>query len=255
MERTAPRYTAHGPPNERGFVHKRIIGAIGGGIKGFLGGGPLGGLKGAAGGFLGGGQGGTMVPERIPIQQVRLPIPDPRRFVPPAQLGGGGGCPPGFVFQNGRCLATVRAPTPGFGGRVQRLLPGGATGFEPDVTVQPVGAQDFGEATMGRFGAGLEPAVRSTSTRICPRGSILAVDGLCYNRRDLRNSERAWPRGRRPLLTGGEMRCITVAASAAKKLQTKQKQLMALGLLKRPAPRRAVPAGHRARLEHASGHD
>jgi len=92
-------------------------------------------------------------------------------------------------------------------------------------------------------------------TRICPRGSVLGKDGLCYNKRDIPNSQREWPRGRRPLLTGGEMRCISVAASAAKKLQRKQKQLMAMGLLKRPASRRAarLAPGHHAHVSHDGG--
>jgi len=113
-------------------------------------------------------------------------------------------------------------------------------------------------AVMGRFGAGFEPSVFMTDTRRCGRGAVLGVDGLCYNKRDLRNNERFWPRGRRPLLTGGEMRAISTASSAAKKLQRKQKQLESLGLLKRPAPRsrRALPAGHRAELRHSgSGHE
>jgi len=115
-----------------------------------------------------------------------------------------------------------------------------------------------GVPVMGRFGAGTEPAVFMTDTRRCPRRSVLGVDGICYNKGDLRNSDRWWPRGRRPLLTGGDMRAISTASSAAKKLQRKQKQLESLGLLKRPAPRtrRALPAGHRAELRHAgSGHE
>ena len=111
---------------------------------------------------------------------------------------------------------------------------------------------------MGRFGAGIEPEVFMTDTRRCPRGAVLAVDGLCYSRRDLRNSDRFWPKGRRPLLTGGEMRAISTASSAAKKLQRKEKQLQSLGLLKKPASRRArapqLP-GHRAELTHSSSHD
>jgi len=50
------------------------------------------------------------------------------------------------------------------------------------------------------------------------------------------------------------VRAISVASSAAKKLERKQKQLMELGLLKRPTrSRRAAPAGHRATLVHDGG--
>ncbi|MEE8551185.1 MAG: hypothetical protein V3T08_08030, partial [Gemmatimonadota bacterium] len=112
-----------------------------------------------------------------------------------------------------------------------------------------------GDAELGRFGAGINPAFFSTQTRRCPRGMVLGApeadgESLCYNRRDLANKERMWPRGRRPLLTGGEMRAISTASAAAKKLQRKQKQLEQLGMLKRPAPRsrRALPPGGAAAI-------
>jgi len=215
--------------DERAFVHKRIFG----GIKGFLSGGPVG----AAAGFV---SGGGKAPTVSRPSVFRRPLVPTRAAAM---------CPPGFFETPAGGCQPVAAPAlvervPGIRGAIERFIPGGATGFQVD-------GQEFGEAQMGRFGAGLEPAIRSTSTRVCPRGAVLAVDGLCYNRRDIRNSERAWPRGRRPLLTGGEMRCINVASSAAKKLQRKQKQLEQLGLLKRPSrSRRALPAGHVAQIKH-----
>ncbi len=243
----------------RGFVHKRIGGAIVGGVKGFVRGGPTGVIGGAVGGFVGGG-------------------------APAATV-----CPPGFgVGPGGQCVAAV-GRVPGVRGFLQRVIPGGETGFqttaEPtmferrirrqrrarerrglsgvvgggmgglpfDIEEQQVSQNGTGQAVVGRFGAGIEPSIRMQDIRDCPRGMVLAVDDLCYNRRDLRNSERFWPRGRRPLLTGGEMRAISTAASAAKKLQRKQKDLMKLGLLKKPAARARAPSGvtgHRATLEH-----
>lgn len=244
--------------DRRGFVHKKVGRAIVGGVTGFIGGGPGGAIGGAVGGFVGGG---------APAATVCPPGFDPT---------AGGGCAPRS--------AVVKVP--GIRGIAQRFLPGGATGFEirspfatqpiqvgrqldvieprlfgppPMITpsngraVMPAGpAAGVGQAVVGRFGAGIEPFVRTTQIRDCPRGAVLAVDGLCYNRRDLRNSERFWPRGRRPLLTGGEMRAISTAATAARKLQRKQKDLMDLGLLpKAPARRKkgAVP-GHKATLKH-----
>lgn len=243
----------------RGFVHKRIVGGVVGGVTGFLKGGPAGVVGGAVGGFIGGGA------------QIQPPV-------------GIQACPPGFDPGPGGCVARV-ARVPGFRGRLQRFIPGGATGFEVRTPFQepgaapirigqfaprpapqmlsgplngggpmPVGpAAGVGQAVVGRFGAGIEPFVRQTQIRDCPRGAVLAVDGLCYNRRDLRNSERFWPRGRRPLLTGGEMRAISTAASAARKLQRKQKDLQELGLLAKPAARRrkGAVAGHKATLTHA----
>lgn len=242
----------------RGFVHKRIIGGVVGGFKGALRGGPAGIVGGAIGGFVGGG-------------------------VPSVTA-----CPPGFIPGPGGCVAAV-GRVPGVRGFVQRVIPGGATGFEvttPGIPQTPfqmriareraarvargepaivspgrqgIQAQGVdgtqvaaGLATLGRFGAAVEPTTRMQDIRECPRGMVLAVDSLCYSRRDVRNSERFWPRGRRPLLTGGEMRAISTAASAARKLQRKQKDLQALGLLPKATARRprAAVAGHKATLVH-----
>jgi len=118
------------------------------------------------------------------------------------------------------------------------------------ITGMPAG---LGEAVMGRFGPALQPGTKTTHFRFCPRGAVLGLDGLCYNRKDIRNTDRWWPRGRRPLLTGGEMRAISIASTAAKKLQRKEKQLRQLGLLKAPPARRRqklLPPGHTATLEH-----
>ena len=110
----------------------------------------------------------------------------------------------------------------------------------------------FGGAEMGQFGAGLQPASFTTTTRVCPRGAVLGMDGLCYNKRDLRNADRMWPRGTRPLLTGGEMRCIRIASSASNKLRRKQKQLEKMGMLPKPTrrARSALPSGHHAHVAH-----
>lgn len=215
------------PNDQRGFVHKRIFRGIGG----LLTGGPLGGIA----GFLSGGR--KAPPELAPVAS---------------------GCPPGFAFVNGQCVPIVKQQA-----AASQLVSGGGgcpPGLRRDpetgqclAPFSPRGVEAFGEAQVGRFGAGLVPMIREGVTRVCPRGAVLGVDGLCYNRRDLRNSERFWPRGRRPLLTGGEMRCIGIASAAAKKLQRKQKQLEAMGMLKKPA-RRAAPkllaAGHHAHVAH-----
>jgi len=231
--------------DEGGFVHKRIFGGIKGAVGGLIGGGPGGLIGGAIGGFVGGGKG-----------------------------AGEGGCPPGFSRDaSGNCISSKALADFRLERERKKLFPspfrpvtgtpfsGGAPLPFITPTRPPTGEEGlllpFGEAVMGRFGAGLKPAVFSQQRRACPRGSVLGApepDGssLCYNKRDISNKERAWPRGRRPLLTGGEMRAISTASAAAKKLQRKQKQLESLGLLKRPAPRtrRALPAGHTATLTH-----
>lgn len=184
-----------------------------GAIKGFATGGPLGAIAGAVSGG-GGGGGRSLVPS----------------------------CGEGFYRDtNGNCQPLLGTPREGFIAEVQRFLPSGFTG-----------RQEVGAAVMGQYGAALEPGIRPTNTRVCPPKTVLGSDGLCYNRRDIRNKERMWPKGRAPLLTGGEMRCISIASRAANKLQRKQKQLIELGMLKGPPVRRQkkLAAGHHAHVAH-----
>lgn len=155
----------------------------------------------------------------------------------------GGSCPSGYTWKEGPGGGSCVSPTPGMRGRVQRALPGGRTGYD---------AAEYGEAVMGQFGAGMIPATFEGVTRRCPRGAVLATDGLCYNTRDLSNKNREWPRGRRPLLTGGEMRAISIASAAAAKFERTQKRLQRMGMIKTPRriAARRQPVAHRA---HAQG--
>ena len=238
------------PGDERGFVHRTIGRALGGIARSVIGSVPI--VGGIAGSIfdqtIGRALGSTSVPQAA-------------------------SCPPGFIATPTGCVPRA-SPALRFTG------PLAVTRRDPRITAGSVAGRPFsgafpqpteqqalirqqqglaidpaaGVAVMGRFGAGFEPEVIMTDTRRCGRGAVLGIDGLCYNRRDLRNSDRFWPRGRRPLLTGGEMRAISTASSAAKKLQRKEKQLQELGLLKRPARgRRAAPAGHRVQLTHDGG--
>ena len=213
------------PGDVRNFVHKRIIGAIGGAVGGLISGGNP--FTSAIGGFVRGGrkQGAPVTTQPFPVTFAPAP-----------------GCPPGFTRdQGGNCVPLRQPSTGGIFAPIQQLLPGGATG-----------RTEFGAAVMGQFGAALEPGFRDSSTAVCPPGTVLGIDRLCYNKGDIKNKERAWPRGRKPLLTGGEMRCISIAAGAAKRLERKTKQLQSLGMLKKPSTskRRALPPGHHAHVSH-----
>ena len=233
--------------DQRGFVHRRIFGGIKGALGGILGG-PSGVFGGALGGFLQPSGGPPIVtPDSAGGCPPRMQNNGRGQCVPLGTVDSAGGCPPGFTpTVSGDCQpkgpksrALTFAPMPSsfaqdFDIRVQGQPP-------PDRQLLP-----FGEAVMGRFGAGLKPAFFSQQVRRCPRGAILGApeaDGtsLCYNRGQISNKQRAWPRGRRPLLTGGEMRAISIASSAADKLQRKQKQLQKMGMLKLPAARRVAP--------------
>ena len=150
-------------------------------------------------------------------------------------------CRPGFQRDpaTGRCLR----PTPGIIGRGQRFIPGGATGFEPAAERTPVG-----DAVMGRYGAALEPGVMVIERSVCLPGMNLGDDGLCYNKGAITNKQRQWPRGRRPLLTGGDMRAIGIAARAGSKLDRTTKRLRSLGMMK------ALPKGRGGAAPRAHAH-
>ena len=107
------------------------------------------------------------------------------------------------------------------------------------------GGVQVGNAVMGRYGAALEPGVQMIERSVCLPGMHLANDGLCYNKGAITNKQRQWPRGRAPLLTGGDMGAISRAARAGAKLDRTTKRLRALGMMKRlPAPRKAAAHQH-----------
>jgi len=212
------------------FVHKRIFG----GVKAFVGSGfnPLA----ALGGFISnpsaqkeaGRRAKQMAPQRRLVGGV-LSCPPNTRLLP------GTGCIPspgsnvGAVFSPppSRCFPPFRAdPVTGeckifLGdrpGRDNRPLEIG-----PGVPV--------GDAVMGRFGAGLVPGSRIVDRAVCLRGMVLGMDGICYDH--IANRDRMWPKGRAPLLTGGQMRAISIAATAGRRLERTTKRLQKIGLMKK----------------------
>jgi len=226
--------------DRRGFVHKRIGGAIGG----FL----TGGVTGAIGGAIRGGGGGggqttqtgvtpaqaraldaggdwatvarslgvnVSQAQRITRQRERFGVTD--LFAPRGDCG----------FGRSRSVIT--------GNCVIDLDPGQGTGL-------PGGADAPGVAVMGRYGAAMIPHIEARQHSECLPGMVLGTDGLCYNKRDITNRERRYPKGRAPLLTGGERNAITKAARAAGKIKRTTKQLQKMGMLPKPSSRRRAPA-------------
>jgi len=169
-------------------------------------------------------------------RQARVsPITGLCEIVSAAAAQSAGGCCPGIQWvlsTNGMCRNVLTGAT-------QPQVPcdggGGTTGGGGGGVFEGGGA-----AVMGQYGAALHPSVASVRTLDCLPGMVLGTDELCYNKRDLTNKERKWPRGRRPLLTGGDRNAITQAARAARAIQRTEKQLRKLGMLKAPA-RRAAP--------------
>lgn len=230
------------------FVHRRVIG----GVRGFLTGGPVGAVAGAL--TADGGGGAARIDTRSP--EFSGTITHIRHGHGIGSHIGSGAFARAAVAAAGPAARSFGpgfgpgpGPCPGGGRRVAGIcvdigaaLPGGDPLFSMGVPA--------GEAVMGRFGAALTPVEDATVVRRCLRGMVLGNDGLCYNKRDIRNNERWWPRGRRPLLTGGEMRAISVASRAAGKLETKTKQLRKMGMLK-PLPKaRRITSGPTAHHHH-----
>jgi len=119
----------------------------------------------------------------------------------------------------------------------------------------PVGADVFqGEPVMGQYGAGMVAGSQIVDRATCGRGMQLGNDGVCYNKTQISNKQRMWPAGRKPLLSGGDMRAISTAARAGRRMELATKRLQKMGMMKKPAARRGTPAGHRAKLVHASEH-
>lgn len=202
-----------GFPGQLNFVHKRIIGAA----KSFVTSGfnPLA----AVGGFL--------APTAPPIRLTRQP------------------CPRGTRQTLTGCKAETRAEHLGQGFNPALHLAHGDDVSQLPLTSLgvPLSAASTslvgraGGAVMGRYGAGLEPVEERRSVSTCLPGMVLGDDGICYNRGQVPNKRRMWPKGRKPLLTGGEMNAITIAARAARRVKATTKKLQALGLLDRPRAR------------------
>jgi len=254
------RFSENGgrPGDRRGFLHKSFIGrAVGGVAKKFIASTPIGlaattafniikpptrktlprtqtarpSIEGQMGKQLGkhlkfgGGNGGGLGgPGNLSFPTTRT-RPRPTGLAPPIAIAPSGGrtpCDYPMVRDSeGRC----RMPTSGeFGGEQFGV----------------------GEAVMGRYGAALQPGSKIIDRAICLRGMQLGDDGLCYNKGNITNKQRMWPAGRKPLLSGGDMRAIGVAARAGRRLEGATKRLQRLGMMKKPA-RRAPPAHRHAK--------
>lgn len=133
-------------------------------------------------------------------------------------------CPVGyFRTPEGRCVpTTVGPPQP----------PPGPFPPQPPPGPPPPGPGPGPGTSMVRLHQDTVPSQITRTVRRCQRGSVLGMDGWCHPRTLIRNSDRMWPRPRRPLLTGGDLNCIATASRAAKRLQKQTKRLKKLGMMK-----------------------
>lgn len=242
------------PSDQRGFLHKSFIGrAVGGVVKRFV---PAVGIASdIVGSFTSKraarpvrprtltarptleGQRGKELGRSLKLSDA-VPFTTPTRPLTTARLPA---------------VASARLPClPGF----HRHTPGGTcfhVGKPHPFADEEAVTTAVGDAVMGQYGAALEPGTMMIERSICIPGMQLAKDGLCYNKGAITNSQRMWPRGRRPLLTGGDMRAIGIAARAGAKLDRTTKRLRALGMMKKlPSPRKAAPHQHAKALSAVS---
>jgi len=214
------------PNDQRNFVHKRIIGAVKGGLTG--------GVGGAARGFITSGGGRSRRGGGQPLGNTRFtggPRPckaNERRFADGHCHGAGSG-----LIQHTREAIAMGA------------LPGGR-GFTGPTSNEPRGTA---LVTMGGPANGTPPMVEMLERRDCGPGMVLSRhDGLCYDRKAIANKDRAWPRGRRPLGTPGELAALSKAAAFGRRMETTVKRMQKIGVLKKPSRQRRFSPPHRKQL-------
>ena len=228
--------------NEGGFIHKKLLG-IGKGLVGAIPG--IGTAFSTATSLI------SAITAKGQQKQVGLSAKFPEISTALTTTG----CPSGFVKTRSGCVPSgariVGPPTfvhPQDEGPCLPPLIRGPKG-RCIAPTSPLGAKVLvGEAVMGRYGAALVPGSQIVDRATCLRGMQLGDDGLCYNRGNISNKQRMWPAGRKPLLTGGEMNAIRIAArSRARVARTAAR----LGIEPKPPRRRRAPTGHKAKLVHA----
>ena len=181
------------PSESRGFVHRRIGGAIGG----LLTGGPVG----ALGGFLGGGN--PVIPTGTTDFTSRMTRPS----------GGGPPCPGAWSVKgpDGSCID------------LSALGPGG----RPALTSRDPRANGMPFDPLMHHPH--EPFIDEVAVRRCGKGHVLSYQGLCVSKKELKNSDRMYPKPPRPLGTRSELKAVRVASSFGKRLKKNEKRLAKLG--------------------------
>jgi len=195
------------PHEQRNFVHRRLIGAVGG----FLTGGPTG----AVSGFVrGGGNGAPQPPSSYPTYGP--PLPQAMATIPTTPTMASGQPPCVLPWRRdpltGECkifLGVQSGPDPGPGTAVSR--PRGQR------------AQFVGYAHHPH-----EPMREAVTVRRCTRGHVLSWEGLCVSKRDIRNSDRMYPKPPKPLGTRAQLKAVRVASSFGRALKTNDKRLRKL---------------------------
>jgi len=254
------------PNDERGFIHKRLFGAA----KAFIGSGfnPLAAARGFATAGRGRKPGGQQRPAVQPFAAVSPARPvAPRTLTARPSEFSAAEKQLGTAVKFGASTMPVSRAAPDDGGCIFPLRRDPRTGKCKVFLGEQSGRDDrlpadrparerktmavldqpIGDAVMGRYGAGEVPGNMVVDRAVCRSGMHLGNDGICYNKGVLNNKQRQWPKGHKPLLTGGEMKAITIAATAGRRLSTATKRLQSIGLMKKPVRRTALPRHQHAK--------
>lgn len=229
------------PGDQRGFIHKKILGGISkiAGVASVIG------VPGAG-----------AVSRITSLVRTRRPVPRTQtaritRFSESEKrLGLQLKFPRGRFGQgNGELLGgDPECRIPG-----QRVDPGtGKCAFFFGERRGPDGGFELGEPVLGQYGAGIVPGSMVIDRAVCGKGMQLGNDGVCYNKSQITNKQRMWPAGRRPLLTGGDMRAISIASRAGTRLEGATKRLQKIGLMKKPARARRSTQHERLTEAHVT---
>lgn len=208
------------PGDERGFIHKKLLSGLGS-IAGLL---PIpgAGVVSTIARTLGGSR---TVPRTQTARPTQFSAAE-REVGRQLKFGGNGnGNGDGCVFPWRRDPRTGDC----------RIFVGDRSGPDGDRGAGPGGPRGRG---------GMPPEVMTIQRSVCGRKEVLGDDGLCYHKSQISNKQRMWPRGRQPLLTGGEMRAIGIASRAGGKMERATKRLQKMGMMKKPSRRGPARAHH-----------
>jgi len=188
------------PSDSRAFIHKKLLGKIK--LPGILGIG-----TGFISGLIGRGGGGGKQDQKEQGRNLKFPL---------------------GIDTNGDCVIPFQKRDPRTG--ECRFFVGDRPGRDTE-------GFDLGEPVLGQYGAGVRPGSMIVDRAVCGRGMQLGNDGVCYNKAQISNKERMWPAGRKPLLSGGDMRAISTAARAGRRMELATKRLQKMGMMKKPVRR------------------
>lgn len=237
----------HSRPNDaRGFLHKKFLRVVSkvAGVASSVGL-PGAGIVSRVSAFAGGRRTAprTLTARVTPFSQREKELGRQLKFGPEAAPRSRSS-----LRTSGRLTNVARQNGELLGGDPECVIPGmrvdpgtGKCKFFLGERAGPDGGFALGEPVLGLYGAGVTPGSMVIDRAVCGKKMQLGDDGVCYNKSQISNKQRMWPAGRRPLLTGGDMRAISIASRAGKRMDGATARLRKLGMMKKAPVARAAP--------------